>query len=225
GFVLWFILMKLGLHGTLAGVIVALAAPVRPAIARFAFTDRLKKTAGQFEDEHNDATNSIFEQPKQNAIAHEVIDAAKQATAPLSRWEQHLETPISFVVMPLFAFMNAGILLNQKAAESAWNSELSAAIFFALLFGKPIGILLGVWLGRLVGFVEIPDGLTLRHIFGIGLLGGIGFTMSLFIATLSFGEGSGLLDIAKQSVIFSSLAAGILGYLWLRLFCKKPTSS
>lgn len=224
GVVLWFLLMQLGLHGTLTGVIVALAAPVRPAIARLTFADKLKQTTDDFEEEHNSNTDSIFEQPKQHDIAHEMLDAATQATAPLNRWEQRLDTPISFVVMPLFAFMNAGILLSQDAFETAWSSRLSGAIFLALLLGKPIGIFLGVWIGRLIGWAELPEGLTLRHIFGIGILGGIGFTMSLFIATLSFGERLDLLEIAKQSVIITSLCAGIFGYIWLRWACKKKAS-
>ncbi|MFT4711549.1 MAG: NhaA family Na+:H+ antiporter [Candidatus Azotimanducaceae bacterium] len=224
GVVLWFLLTRLGFHGTLAGVIVALLAPVRPAIDRPIFAATLKMSVGRFEKVHNRSTESILEQPKQNAIAHEVIDVATRATTPLSRWEHRLEAPISFVVMPLFAFMNAGILLSFEALETAWGSSLSGAIFFGLLFGKPIGILVGVWFGRILGWVELPGELSMPDIFGIGLLGGIGFTMSLFIATLSFEPTSPLLEIARQSVILSSLCTGVFGYFWLRWAGKKRLS-
>ncbi len=228
GGVLWVLFTNMGLHGTLTGVVVALAAPVRPALARPTFTKLLKQRIERFEDEHEPETDSILEQPYQQAIANDVVRVAENATAPLSRWETRLEKPISFSVMPLFAFMNAGVILSGSAITTAWTSDLSTAILAGLLVGKPAGILLGVGLGKLLGLAALPNGLSWRHIFGIGVLGSIGFTMSLFIATLSFGESSIALEIAKQSVIMTSLCAGILGYLWLRWACppaSKPGSS
>ena len=218
GAVLWFLFMQLGLHGTLAGVVTALAAPVRPAIARPAFARLLRQKVRRFEEIHDENTDSILEQPKQQAIAEDVLRVARKATVSLNRWESRLENPISFVVMPLFAFMNAGVVLSGNTIEAAWASNLSTAIFFGLLIGKPVGIFLGIWCGKTLGIARLPAALTWRHIVGIGLLGGIGFTMSLFISTLSFGVGSTLLEIAKQSIILASFCAGLLGYAWLRWF-------
>lgn len=224
GAVLWWMFLQLGLHGTLAGVIVALAAPVRPALARPTFVSALRQKARSFENEHDDDTNSILEQPEQHEIVRDVLRVAKKAATPLNRWETRLEKPVSFIVMPLFAFMNAGVVLSGNMPGATWASNLSAAIFFALLVGKPVGIILGIGLGKLLGMATLPEPLTWRHIFGIGLLGGIGFTMSLFIATLSFGEGSALLEIAKRTIIATSVCAGLLGYGWLRWACKPRTS-
>ncbi|NNF15427.1 MAG: Na+/H+ antiporter NhaA [Gammaproteobacteria bacterium] len=220
GAVLWMLFMQFGLHGTLAGVVVAITAPVRPALARPTFVGLLRQKIRRFEDKHKDETASILEQPEQQAIAHDVLRVAEKATPPLNRWEVRLEKPISFIVMPLFAFMNAGVVLSDNAFTAAWSSSLSAAIFCGLLFGKPAGILLGVWLGKLLGIMTLPEPLNWRHMVGIGMLSGIGFTMSLFIATLSFGEGSALLEIAKQTIIVTSVCAGLLGYMWLRWVCK-----
>jgi NhaA family Na+:H+ antiporter len=221
GGVLWALFIQAGLHGTLTGVVVALAAPVRPALARLTFANPLKQKLRRFEAAQDGKTDSILEQPQQQSIAHDVLRDAQKATVPLSRWETRLENPISFAVMPLFAFMNAGIPLSGSAITTAWSSELSLAILLGLLVGKPVGIILGVCVGTLLGLAALPSGLTWRHIFGIGILGGIGFTMSLFIATLSFGNGSTLLEIAKQSVIVTSICAGTLGYIWLRWACAE----
>jgi NhaA family Na+:H+ antiporter len=225
GAVLWLLFLQLGLHGTLAGVVVALTAPVRPALARPTFVSLLRRKVRRFEDEHDDKTASILEQPEQHEIAQDVLRVAEKATVPLNRWEARLEKPISFIVMPLFAFMNSGVVLSSSAIQAAWSSDLSAAIFFGLLLGKPVGIFFGIWFGKALGVASLPESLYWRHIFGIGLLGGIGFTMSLFIATLSFGEGSTLLAIAKQTIIATSLCAGLLGYAWLRWGCNPRASN
>jgi NhaA family Na+:H+ antiporter len=216
GIVLWFLFAQFGLHGTLAGMVTALVAPVRPALARPAFARLLRQKVRRFEEVHDEETDSILEQPKQQAIAQDVLRVARKATVSLSRWESRLENPVSFIVMPLFAFMNAGVVLSGDTVGAALASSLSAAIFFGLLVGKPVGILLGIWVGKILGIASIPAPLTWGHVVGIGLLGGIGFTMSLFISNLSFGEGSALLEIAKQTIIFASLCAGLLGYAWLR---------
>lgn len=219
GVALWLLFIRLGLHGTLAGVVVALAAPVRPEIPRRAFAAQLKRRARRFEATQDDATETILEQPDQQAIAHEVLRAAERATPPLSRWERHLEGPVSYLVVPLFAFMNAGIGLSHGAIAGAWESELSVAVLLGLLIGKPFGILVGLGLGRLLGLASLPEDLSWCHALGLGMLGGIGFTISFFIAALSFGEHSSLLEVAKLSVIASSLGAGLAGYAWLRWGC------
>lgn len=222
GVTLWLLFIHLGLHGTLAGVVVALAAPVRPEIPRRAFAAQLRRRVHRFEAKQDDATDTILEQPDQQAIAHEVLRAAERATPPLSRWERHLENPISFLVMPLFALFNAGIDLSGAAIATAWASNLSIAVFLGLLVGKPLGILAGIGFGRLLGLAALPEDLSWRHVLGIGLLGGIGFTISFFIATLSYGEHSSLLEIGKQSIIMASLCAGLSGYAWLRWGCHPP---
>ncbi len=219
GAVLWIAFLSLGLHGTLVGVVVAAAAPVRPAIARNTFVDRVQDRLRKFKRELDEDTGSILEQPEQQEIVENVLDIAEQAAPPLTKWESRLEKPISFVVMPLFALANAGVILSIPAIVTAWTHELSFAILFGLLVGKPLGIVTSTWIGTRVGLAELPDGLTFRHLLGLGVLGGIGFTMSLFIATLSFGEGSPMLEIAKQSIVATSLLAGLIAYAWLRWAC------
>jgi len=217
GVALWLLLSRLGVHGTLAGVIAAFAAPVRPAIARSSFMSQVRRQLRRFEDEHDRATSSIMEQPEQQAIAEAVSNVAARATAPLRRWESRLELPISFVIVPLFAFMNAGVVFSADAFATTWDHELGPAILLGLLVGKPVGISAGIGAGQLAGIAALPQGLSWRHVVGLGLLGGVGFTMSLYIAILGFGDGSLLLEISKRSVIAASVCAGVLGYAWLRL--------
>ncbi len=219
GAVLWLLFLKMGLHGTLTGVVVALAAPVRPQIARKTFLTALREKLWHFEDTHDAETDNVFEQPEQQQIAHDIARVAEKATVPLRRWETRLEKPISFIVVPLFALMNAGLVISAESLKTAWSSDLGLAIALGLLIGKPAGILGGMWLGRRLGWADLPGGLLWRHILGLGLLGSIGFTMSLFITNLSFGGKSDLLEIAKLSVIATSLLGGLLGYSWLRWAC------
>jgi NhaA family Na+:H+ antiporter len=223
GVVLWFLFLKMGLHGTLTGVVVALAAPVRPQIARTTFLTALKEKLWHFEDTHDAETDNVFQQPEQQLIAHDIARVAEKANVPLSRWESRLEQPISFIVMPLFALMNAGLAISTQSLNATTSSDLGLAIALGLLIGKPGGILGGMWLGARFGWVELPQGLSWRHILGLGLLGSIGFTMSLFIGHLSFDSAEELLEIAKLSVIVTSFVGGLLGYSWLRWACPART--
>jgi len=225
GVVLWFLFLKVGLHGTLTGVVVALAAPVRPKIARTTFLTSLREKLWHFEDKHDEGTDNVFEQPEQQQIAHDIARVAEKASVPLRRWETRLEKPISFIVMPLFALMNAGLVISMERMRTAWSSDLSLAIALGLLIGKPAGIFGGMWLGARFGWAELPRGLMWRHILGLGLLASIGFTMSLFITHLSFGGTTELLETAKLSVIATSVVGGVLGYAWLRLACPAQTKT
>ncbi len=215
GVALWLSFLAVGFHGTLAGVVVALFAPVKPAIGRDRFLSLAGRKLSGFRTEHDPEAKTILEAPDQHDSAQRLLEAARDATVPLKRWEQQLEKPVSYLVVPVFALVNAGVILDGDAVALAWQSELSLGILLGLLLGKPLGILAGAWLGRLTGLAEPPPELTSRHLLGLGLLGGIGFTMSLFIASLSFGGGD-LLDVAKQAIMATSLLAGISGFLVLR---------
>jgi NhaA family Na+:H+ antiporter len=218
GIALWLLFLDLGVHGTVAGVVVAVTAPVRPAISRLRFVRRLARRVDEFEMAHDTRTATILEQPEQQALATDVKRTAEAALPPIDRWERRLQIPVSFLIMPAFAFMNAGVAISGAAS---WLSPLSLGIGAGLLVGKPLGIAGGLWLGERLGLAKRPHDLSWGQLIGIGLLGSIGFTMSLFIAALSFGEGSEFLDSAKQSVIATSIIAGLLGYVWLRWICPR----
>jgi NhaA family Na+:H+ antiporter len=128
---------------------------------------------------------------------------------------------VIFGVMPIFALANAGIALNLHELGEALRHPVTLGITLGLLIGKPLGITLAAWLAVRFGVATLPAGVTWRQIGGIGLLGGIGFTMSLFITNLAYEETPSLIAAAKVGIFATSLVAGILGYLLLR-YSRRP---
>ena len=118
--------------------------------------------------------------------------------------------------MPVFALANAGVPVHLQALTGLWSDRLTLGIVLGLVLGKAIGITLMTWLSLRLGFGDLSEGVQMRHIVGIGLLGGMGFTMSIFIAGLSFTKEPETLVAAKTAILLASLLAGISGFLWLR---------
>jgi NhaA family Na+:H+ antiporter len=134
------------------------------------------------------------------------------AEAPLQRLEHSLEYPVAYAIMPLFALANAGVRLG---GGSNLFHPVSLGIIAGLVLGKQLGITFFTWLNVRLGLATLPDGVTWAHIYGVGWLTGIGFTMSLFIASLAFGV-SPLLNTAKVGILTASVIAGVGGWLILR---------
>ncbi len=134
--------------------------------------------------------------------------------SPLERLEHALTKPVNFIIIPLFAFANTNITLESEMVAGL-TSSLGLGISLGLLLGKPVGILLTSYLCTKLRLSSLPEGSTWRHILGVGLLAGIGFTMSIFIAILSFGDPLHVSE-AKLSILITSLLAGVIGYLALR---------
>src|SRR5690606_13895276 len=139
--------------------------------------------------------------------------------SPLERLEHALIKPVNFFIIPLFAFANTNITWQPEMVHGL-TAPLGLGIFFGLFFGKPIGILLTSWLCTRLGIASLPDGSTWMHIIGVGMLAGIGFTMSIFISILSFKEPL-FVSEAKISVLLTSIIAGTIGYLVLKANSNK----
>jgi NhaA family Na+:H+ antiporter len=144
---------------------------------------------------------------------------SRQAS-PSYRLEQLLHRPIAFFVLPIFALANAGVLLESAGDITSPNG---LGIFFGLLVGKPLGVTLVCAAAVFLGVSRLPADLTWRHVFGAGLLGGIGFTMSLFITNLAFVANPGVVNSSKFAILLASTTAGLLGLLWLRFAVRKNT--
>jgi len=140
--------------------------------------------------------------------------------SPSHRLEHILHKPVAFIILPIFALANTGIIIS-----STWAHELASAnslgIMGGLIIGKPVGIALLSFIAVSMGICKLPTGLNWKHIFGAGLLGGIGFTMSIFITNLAFTGNTDEITASKIAVLLASLIAGILGYLWLRFLASK----
>ena len=161
-------------------------------------------------------TISILAEPQKHTVVERLQETAAQATTPLQLWERALEHPVALFVLPLFALVNAGIVVEPAALPGLLSDTLALGIVVGLVVGKVAGITLATFVVLALGLGRLPDGMLRRHLPGLGLLGGMGFTMSIFIAGLGFHNQPEQLLIAKTGILTASLIAGVGGYLWLR---------
>jgi NhaA family Na+:H+ antiporter len=216
GGMVWAAMLGSGVHATVAGVLVAMTVPARPRAGPNWFVRRTRRLLEEFQEIEKQSARPILGEERQHAVVERVQDTAEKATTPLRRWEHFLEYPVALLVMPVFALTNAGIPVSPERLLSMWNDPLTLGIVLGLVLGKGIGITFMGWLALRLGLGRLPADMTLAHIAGIGLLGGMGFTMSIFIAGLSFGASPATLVAAKSAILLASLIAGVAGYLWLR---------
>ncbi len=215
--VIWVLFLKSGIHATIAGVLVAFAIPIRKKIKLKDFQmemqhalDTFKSLNGKKHPQH------ILNHDQMGAITH-MDHLTEQIQSPLQRLEHNLHGWVAFVIMPIFAFANAGVLID---SESFLNFDLSALIALALIFGNLIGISLFSWIAIKVKLASLPEGTTFKQLAITGLLGGVGFTMSLFITNLSF-ENQAFIDASKIGIILGSAIAGVVGYFLLKSTLKE----
>ncbi len=214
GLLLWIALLKSGIHATVAGVLVGMTVPIRPRFSHDRFVDEAGRLLASYRAHgtipgpflHEEKLGTLF------ALEH----ACHDALSPLQRLEHELHHWVIFGVMPVFALANAGIPLDPGELASAVSHPVTIGIALGLLLGKPLGITLFAFLAVRLGLAELPPGTRWAQIFGLGLLGGIGFTMSLFITNLAYTEHVELIAAAKVGIFAASLTAGILGFLLLR---------
>ncbi|MCG6900087.1 MAG: Na+/H+ antiporter NhaA [Gammaproteobacteria bacterium] len=217
GGLVWLAMLGSGVHATVAGVLVALTVPARPKRGPDWFVNRTHELADEFASIEAKSVRPLLGEEAQHAVAERVQDTVEKATTPLQRWERYLETPVALLVMPIFALANAGIPIQAQSLSGLWSEPLAMGIMLGLVFGKAIGITFMTWLSLRLGLGQLSEGVHMRHIAGIGLLGGMGFTMSIFITNLGFESEPVTLITAKTSILFASLVAGVAGFLWLRL--------
>jgi NhaA family Na+:H+ antiporter len=142
-------------------------------------------------------------------------DHLRKVSSPLQRLENGLHDITLKWIMPIFAFANAGMVLGGLDWGQWATGGLTNGIFWGLLAGKLVGIVGFTWLGKKLGWIEIPASITFRHLVGAGFLAGIGFTMSIFITELAF-HGDTLITFSKVSILAASIVSGIAGFLILK---------
>ena len=218
GFLLWIFTLGAGIHGTVAGVLIAVMVPARPQHGRGWFVRSSRDLIGRLERLHGRRRDQgILSDLNQHATVEALQEVARSATTPLRRWERALERPVLLLILPLFALTNAGIPLSRSLVDDALASPIAWGIMSGLLVGKIAGISLMTWLTIRFGFGRLGPAITMKHVVGVALLGGMGFTMSVFIAGLSF-SAEIQLHVAKLAILTASMIAGVSGYLWLRFF-------
>ena len=215
--VMWYFFMQSGIHATIAGVLVAFTVPAKPREQIGTYVQRLHECIEVIPDE---GKQRIILNQEQISALNNIKAASDDAVSPLQFLEEALHRPVNYLIMPIFAFANAGVILTD-ANGSIEIGTLTWAVALGLLFGKFIGIYLFTWLIVKMKLACLGDEMTWKNLTGICLLGGIGFTVSLFIANLSFGDQLVLLNQAKMGVILGTVMSGIVGYIVLSLTLPK----
>lgn len=205
----WLAFLESGLHATVAGVLVAMTVPARQRIDATGFLERLRWLTNVFAEDAK--PGALAPTVNQRDAVQEIESTCRDLVSPLSQLEHTLLPWVAFVIMPLFALANAGISLGRDAG-TALGGSVTLGILLGLFVGKQLGITLFTWLAVRFGIATLPLGVSWRQLYGVAILCGIGFTMSLFIADLAFVSG-GLLDDAKIGVLAGSIVSGVAGLL------------
>ena len=214
GLGLWGAFLESGVHATIAGVVLAMTIPSRTRINEDEFLGRGREILDDFERACGPETTVLTNADQQQAI-HELEVACEQAQSPLLRLERGLHGLVAFGIMPLFALANAGVHLGGGLLATL-SGPVAAGTVAGLVLGKPIGIAFFAWTATRAGLAALPGGAGWRALIAVSCLGGIGFTMSIFIAGLAFQAAPALLDSAKIGILAASLLAGLVGWAILR---------
>ena len=214
----WLPLLLSGVHATIAGVLVALTIPAKRKLRAHLFGDQVKKLIADF-DSSKDSPDKRIMNHHQLETMDEIKEICEKAESPLQRIEHGLKPFALFIVMPIFALANTGMPFSFAGSGEIISHPVFIGIFVGLIAGKSLGIFGFSWLAIKLKWLKLPVGVTKSQIFGVSILAGIGFTMSLFITDLAF-HGNALQIIAKKGIFLASLIAGIVGYVWLRVTTK-----
>ncbi len=212
GILVWLAFVQSGIHATIAGVLLALTIPVWVRLDTASFLARARTSLEHVEEAAQRGGSVLTDQVQQHAL-QDLETSCERAQAPLQRLEHTLHPWVSFGIVPLFAFANAGTNLGTLTAEMLLH-PVTVGIVVGLTLGNQIGIMLCTWLTVRAGIAVLPPGVTWAHLYGATWVAGIGFTMSLFIANLAFADEE-LLQAAKLGILIASPFCGVVGYFLL----------
>lgn len=210
GAILWYGVLKTGAHPTLAGVILGLMTPV---YARAMLEDPLQQVERNMHKIREQSQSPDTDEVLLLQSIENIRGAQREMLPPVARVQMQLHPWVAFIVMPVFALANAGVSLTGMDVSSGGAQTVMLGVVLALVVGKPLGIFILCRLAVLFKVCELPEGVTWSGVLLIGLLAGIGFTMSIFIGTLAFND-QALLGAAKLGVLTASLSAAVLGLVW-----------
>lgn len=225
GAFIWFLFLNAGIHPTIAGVLIAFCVPAKPVYAPKNYVKTIRKNIGYFtqEDEERLTSRTILTKDQMNWLK-EIESASDKVISPLQDMEDSLHPVVNYLIVPLFAFANAGIYFGDLHIGALFEG-VAPAIIAGLVIGKFLGIFLFTWMCIKLKWAPMPEDCNYRILAAVSMLGGIGFTVSLFIANLSFGTGdpymSVILNNARLGIIIGSFIAGFLGWLFLHIFLPR----
>lgn len=223
--VVWGLFYYSGIHSTISGVAMALLIPMEPRYSREYFAHKMRWLNSRVLQA---ATHEDFPNEEQRFYLRRIHDLSSNSVGMSYRLEHALAPYVAFLVMPIFALANAGVEISSVEYldifhRSAEAGSVGMGVFFGLLVGKPLGIFLASWGAVRAGLAELPEGTSWRMLLAVACLGGIGFTMSLFVDSLAFDDPS-LVDRGKISILMGSVAAAVVGSLLIVLFSKGEKS-
>ena len=219
GLLLWLAVLQSGIHASIAGVLLAFTIPAKTRINTKGFSRNTRDLLDKFERAGEHGENVLTNETRQ-ADVMAIEQCCDRILSPLQRFEHWLHPWSSFVIMPLFALANAGVTLKGMDLGAALASPVSIGIIAGLFLGKQFGIFAFAWLAVKIKVASLPEGVNWSKIYGAGILAGIGFTMSLFIAGLAFTDDS-ILNLSKIGILTASLIAVIVGYVFLKTALRK----
>lgn len=209
GIALWLAFLASGLHTTIAGILLAMTIPARVRGDAGEFLEQGRVFLDTFEKE-GPAIGLYMNEQQQSSI-QALETAAQQSLTPLQRMEHGLNPWVSYLIVPLFALANAGVPFKDGFFSSV-VSLVSLGVMIGLIVGKQMGIMLFAWLAIKLGWAELPEGTSWLHLYGASWLGGVGFTMALFIAGLAFGDNEVMFNQARSGILMATLVAGLIGW-------------
>lgn len=223
GFFIWTLFLSSGVHTTISGVLLALTIPAKATIKLPTLMESMKNMVSSFVPSYEGGEDSDFISHEKLITLRKMEKRVERTISPVQFMEHDLHPLVNFLILPLFAFVNSGVTFG--GITMAELSGVPLAIFLGLFLGKTLGIF-GFTLASLrMGIVRLPSGMTRRNLFGVSIFGGIGFTVSLFIANLSYAPlgqvGLELLNQAKIGVFVGTFVSGVVGYLVLSRILKK----
>ncbi len=213
---LWLAFLMSGVHATIAAVLAAFAIPAKAKVKESYFANHMENLVSKFKNADPNNVNTLTRE--QLTVLQEIRSYSKKAITPLQRLEDNMHPLVAFVIMPIFAFSNAGITLSNDFLTQL-VSPVALGVILGLLLGKVIGVVGVSNLMIRFSSIQLPKGMNQLHLWGVGFLAAIGFTMSLFIAGLAFKQ-EHLIQESKLGILLASFIASILGYLLIKKACK-----
>ncbi len=223
GIVLWVAMLKSGIHATLAGILLAFTIPMRPKYDPSHFLSQINQVIEQIKQAYHREEN-IITNDELRARVQALGEGVQMVQAPAQILERKMHLPSAYIIIPVFSLANAGIPIDWSSFGSIVSHPVSVGIAAGLVVGKLIGIAGFSWVAVKIGLTTLPQGLNFKHIVGVALMGGIGFTMSIFIAELGFAHHAQDLLMAKTGILLASLLAGVSGFMWLYFTAEKNTA-
>lgn len=209
----WVAFLMSGIHATISAVLAAMMIPADSQIAEPALAARLRKQLKRFEQ--TDGNDVVTLEPEQVKILSRMRADSENAIPPSQRLEHGLQPFVAFVIIPVFALANAGVSFLNMDGSILFSNHVALGVMFGLLVGKPLGIVLAVWLTEKLGLGKRSRNMTWQRIIGIGFLASIGFTMSMFITMLAFNDPTQHIQ-AKVGIFAASILGGVMGYAILK---------